>query len=71
MICQTPMPNCLEERLEVFERGLVAFLCACTEVFIETLVGCLPGLSVLAAQFVCEVLTQKWVGVDRSRKGEG
>ena len=57
----------LVERLEVFERGLVAFLRGRAEVFVEPPVGRAPGVGLLRAQLPGEVFAQQRMRIERDR----
>ena len=58
----------LVERLEVFERGLVAFLRGRAEVFVEPPVGGAPGLGLLRAELPGEVFAQQRMGIEASER---
>jgi hypothetical protein len=59
--CATPLAavgHGLVERLELFERGLLAFLRGRAKVFVEPPVGRAPGVGGLFAQLLGEVVAQ-------------
>ena len=58
----------LVERLEVFERGLVAFLRGRAEVFVEPPVGRAPGVGLLRAQLPGEVFAQERMRIERDER---
>src|SRR5262245_30091895 len=57
----------LVERLEVFERGPVAFLCGRAEVFEEPPVGRAPGGGILFAKLLGKVFAQVRMGIERDK----
>ena len=62
------MGHGLVERLEVFERGLVAFLRGRAEVFVEPPVRRAPGLGLLLAQSLGEVFAQERMRIERDER---
>ena len=62
------MGHGLVERLEVFERGLVAFLRGRAEVFVEPPVGRAPGVGLLRAQLPGEVFAQVRMRIERDER---
>ena len=62
------MGHGLVERLEVFERGLVAFLRGRAEVFVEPPVGRATGVGILLAELPGEILAQVRMRIERDER---
>src|SRR5256885_14083592 len=60
-----PVGHGLVERLQVFERGLGAFLCGRAEVFVEPPVSLAPGVGIFLAQLLGEVFANDGMGVHK------